>query len=116
MTDPFFYLFSVIVSMSMNQTTFDSFSTELLIDIFEFLNAADLLRAFDGLNSHLYYLLLIYFRTYRLDFRSVFNKDLTFFCDKYLPSILNRTIYLRISDADDTPFQCAYLLSHGFLP
>lgn len=98
----------------MNQTTFDSFSTELLIDIFEFLNAVDLLRAFDGLNSHLNYLLLIYFRTYRLDFRSIFNKDFNVFCGKYLPSILNRTIYLRISDADDTPFQCAYLLSHGF--
>ncbi|CAF1100345.1 unnamed protein product [Didymodactylos carnosus] len=46
------------------------------------------------------------FRTYRVNFRSIFKDDFNIFYRTYLSSIINRTIYLRISDDEDTPYQC----------
>jgi hypothetical protein len=98
----------------MNKMTLESLSNELFIDLFELFNAVDLLRAFIGLNTRINSLLLTHFRTYRVDFRSIFKKDFDIFYRTYLPSILSRIIYLRLSDDDDTPYQCFHLLSAGF--
>jgi hypothetical protein len=98
----------------MNKTTLESLSNELFIDLFELFNAVDLLRTFHGLNTRFDSLLFIYFRSYRIDFRSIDNKNCKVFCRTYLSSITNRTIYLRLSDDEDTPYQCSHLLSTGF--
>jgi len=94
--------------------TLESLCNELLIDLFELLNAVDLLRAFHGLNTRFNSLLFKHFRTYRVDFRSISKDDFNIFYQTYLPSIMNRIIYLRLSDDKDTPYQCAHFLSTGF--
>jgi len=91
----------------MNKTKLESLSNELF-------NAVDLLRIFHDLNTRFDSLLFIYFRSYRIDFRSIYNEDFKIFCRTYLSSITNRTIYLRLSDDEDTPYQCSHLLSIGF--
>ncbi|CAF1037572.1 unnamed protein product [Rotaria sordida] len=101
-------------AVTMNKTTLESLSNELFIDLFELFNAVDLLRAFHGLNTRFNSLLLTYFRNYRVDFRSIFKDDFNIFCQTYLPSIIDRIIYLRLSDDEDTPYQCTHFLSAGF--
>ncbi|CAF4093759.1 unnamed protein product [Rotaria sp. Silwood1] len=100
--------------MKMNNTTFESLSNELFLDLFELFNGIDLFRAFDNLNIRFNSLLFIYFRNNRIDLRSILKKDFDIFCQKYLRLILNHTIYLRISDDEDTPFQYTNFLSAGF--
>ncbi|CAF5088565.1 unnamed protein product, partial [Rotaria sp. Silwood1] len=100
--------------MTMNKTTFESLANEIFFDLFELFNGIDLFRALHGLNTRFKSLLLIYFRNNRIDLRSILKKDFDFFCKNYLPSILNNTIYLRISNDEDTPFQCTHFLSAGF--
>ncbi|CAF2838026.1 unnamed protein product [Rotaria sp. Silwood2] len=98
----------------MNKTTLESLSDELFLDLFELFNAIDLFRALHDLNTRFNSLLFIYFRNYHVDLRSILKKDFDIFCQTYLSSILNRTIYLRISDDEDTPYQCTHFLSAGF--
>jgi hypothetical protein len=100
--------------MTMNKMTLESLSNELFTDLFELFNAVELFRCFHGLNIRFNSLLFIHFRTYRVDFRSIFKEDFNVFYRTYLPSIINRIIYLRLSDDDDTPYQCTHLLSAGF--
>ncbi|CAF4175045.1 unnamed protein product [Rotaria sp. Silwood2] len=100
--------------MTINKTTFESLSNELFLDLFELFNAIDIFRALHDLNTRFNSLLFIYFRNNRIDLRSILKKDFDIFCQTYLPFILNHTIYLRISDDEDTPFQCTHFLSAGF--
>ncbi len=100
--------------MTMNKMKLESLSNELFIDLFELLNAVDLLRAFHGLNTRFDYLLFKHFRTYRVDFRSISKEDFNIVYRAYLPLIINRIIYLRLSDDEDTPYQCAHFLYTGF--
>ncbi|CAF3123425.1 unnamed protein product, partial [Rotaria sp. Silwood2] len=100
--------------MTMNKTTLESLSDELFLDLFELFHAIDLFRALHDLNTRFNSLLFIYFRNYHVDLRSILKKDFDIFCQTYLSSILNRTIYLRISDDEDTPYQCTHFLSAGF--
>jgi len=101
--------------MTMNKTILESLANELFIDLFEFFNAVDLLRTFHGLNTRFNSLLLIHFRAYRVDFRSICKEDFNIFYRTYFPSIINRIIYLRLSDDEDTPHQCAHFLSADFM-
>jgi len=98
----------------MNKMILESLSNELFIDLFELLNAVDLLRAFHGLNTRFDSLLFKHFRTYRVDFRSISKEDFNILYRAYLPSIINRIVYLRLSDDEDTPYQCAHFLSTDF--
>ncbi|CAF4755625.1 unnamed protein product [Rotaria sp. Silwood1] len=100
--------------MTIKQMTLESLSNELLIELFELLNGIDVLRSFRGLNTRFNSLLLIYFRTYRVDLRSISKENFTLFCQTYLPLIINQIIHLRLSDDDDTPRQYFHLLSAGF--
>jgi hypothetical protein len=93
------------------RTTLESFSNELLIDLFEYFNAVDLLPAFVLLNRRFHSLMFHFCRTFRLDFRSIVEKDFDNFYNPYLLLIKNRTIYLRLSDDEETPCQCSRLLS-----
>ena len=89
----------------------ESLSNELFIDLFEYFNAVDLLRAFGELNRRFNSLLFDYCRTYRADFRSISNEDFDDFFRRHFPLIKSRIVYLRLSDDDDTPYQCSRFLS-----
>ncbi|CAM4819947.1 unnamed protein product [Rotaria magnacalcarata] len=92
----------------------ESLSNEVLLDLFELLDVVNLLRAFSGLNTRFNSLLFGDFQSYRVDLRSMSKEDFYIFYSTYLPSILNRIIYLRLSDDEDTPCQCSHFQSTGF--
>ncbi|CAF2973343.1 unnamed protein product [Rotaria socialis] len=94
----------------MNQMKLESLSNDLLLDLFELLDVVNLLRAFSGLNAR-FNSLLYDVRSYRVDLRSISKEDFNIFCSTYLHLISNRTIYVRLSDDEDTPFQCSQLQS-----
>ncbi|CAF4764839.1 unnamed protein product [Rotaria sp. Silwood1] len=87
------------------QTQLESLANETLLDLFEFVSPLDLFRAFYGLNYRLNTLILGHFRTYRFDFRSISREDFDVICRVYFPLIIDRIIYLRLSDDGDTPRQ-----------
>jgi hypothetical protein len=92
----------------------ESLANELLLDLFEFLSAVHLLRAFHGLNSRFDTLLLAHFGTYHLDFRSISKTDFDIVCEQHLPLIADRIVSLCLSDDYDTPQQIDLFLSHLF--
>ncbi|UJR19556.1 hypothetical protein I4U23_022686 [Adineta vaga] len=61
----------------------ESLANELLLDLFEFLDGIDLLRAFGGLNCRFETLLHRYVLDYHLDFRFVSKRDF----DQHLKSL-----------------------------
>ncbi|CAF1684293.1 unnamed protein product [Rotaria sp. Silwood1] len=78
---------------------------EIFLDIFDYFDGTDLLRAFYGLNSHLNYLLYKQFRWYRFKFRSVSKRNFDMICQQYFPFITDRVISLHLFNSDDTPEQ-----------
>ena len=93
--------------------TLELFSNKLFIDLFKYLNAVDLLRAFGKLNCRFSSLLFDSYRMYRLNFRSIFCDDVFHFYDHDFPLIKSRLISLRLSDEDDTLCQSIRLFSDG---
>ncbi|CAF1563534.1 unnamed protein product, partial [Adineta ricciae] len=82
----------------------ESLANELLLDIFECINAIDLFRAFYGLNTRFNELLLVHARIYHVDFQSASQHDFNHFCRAYLPLISRQVATLHLSnDDDETP-------------
>ncbi|CAF1439078.1 unnamed protein product [Adineta steineri] len=92
---------------------FETLANELLLDIFEYLSAVDLLRAFHQLNKRFNNLLFIHYKTYHLDFRSISKCDFDIFCQRYLPRITDRIISITLSDDNETPDAINSFLSYG---
>ncbi|CAF2805783.1 unnamed protein product [Rotaria sp. Silwood2] len=91
----------------------ESFSNELLLDLFEYLSAVNLIRAFYNLNFRINNLILIHFQCYDLNFRSISQSDFNFICRQYLPNIVDCIYSLTLSNDDDTPQQIDLFLEHG---
>jgi hypothetical protein len=106
--------FNVVLTKIQNKMNFEYLANELILDLFEYLDANHLLHAFYGLNTRFNQLLLTKFRSYRLDFRSISKHDFETFCQQYLPSIVDRVISLHLSDSEETPNLPKIFLSHGF--
>ena len=90
---------------------FESLPNELFINLLEYFNVVHLLRSFACLNRRFDSLLFDYYRTYRLDFRSILDEDFDNFGKTYFPLVKSQIVYLRLSDDDETPFQSARLRS-----
>ena len=95
-------------------TQLESLANEILLDLFELIPPLDLFRVFYSLNTRLNILILFHSQNYRIDFRSISNEDFNIICRDYLPLIINRIIYFRFSDDDDTPRQSIDFLSYNF--
>ncbi|CAF4671043.1 unnamed protein product [Rotaria sp. Silwood2] len=89
-------------------------ANELLLDLFEYLNACNLLHAFHGLNARFNQLLFIQLQKYYLDFRLISKNNFEYFCQQYLTSINNRVISLHLSDDVETPNLPQLFLSYGY--
>ncbi|CAF0898371.1 unnamed protein product [Rotaria sordida] len=85
---------------------------ETLLDLFEYFNGDDLLRAFYGLNLRFNLILYKQFRTYRFHFNSISKRILDMICQQHLPFIADRVIDLSLSDGDETPEQINLFLSY----
>ncbi|CAF4183647.1 unnamed protein product, partial [Rotaria sp. Silwood2] len=93
---------------------FESLANELLLDIFEYFNAIQLLHIFHGLNIRFNKLIYLHLQTYPLDFRCISKQDFDNICQKHLPFITNQIISIHLSNDDDTPEQPNLFFSYGF--
>ncbi|CAF3778536.1 unnamed protein product [Rotaria sp. Silwood1] len=78
-------------------------ANEVLHDLFEYFDPIELIHAFEGLNTRFNRLLFIYFRSYRLDFRSISKSNFDLICKQYLPLIIDHVSSLCLSDGGETP-------------
>ena len=92
---------------------FDALANELVLDVFDYLDAVDIFRAFADLNARLN-TLLSHYQSYQLNFCRISKTDFTAFCQTSLPSIIHRLASLELSDDDDTPNLGTLLLSNYF--
>ena len=92
----------------------ESLANELFLDLFEYLDGLDLLRAFHGLNTRLDHLLFYHFRAYRFDLRSISKDAFTAICRDYLPLLLDGVVALTLCDDNETPNLPQLFLTHHF--
>ncbi|CAF1146387.1 unnamed protein product [Rotaria sordida] len=93
---------------------FEQLPNELIFDVFEYLNAIHIFRAFYGLNSRFNKLLNISFKFYHLDFRSVSKYTFTNVCQQHLPLIIDKVVTFYLADDDETPNLPEIFLSYNF--
>jgi hypothetical protein len=93
---------------------FESLANELLLELFDFLDAVHLFYAFSTLNTRFDTLLFVHIRHFQLDFRSISKGDFDLVCQQYLPSIIDRVTTLCISDDHETPNLLNHFVDYGF--
>jgi hypothetical protein len=81
------------------------FPNEILLELFEYFNSADLFRVFYGLNSRFNSLLHNQFRAHRFQFKSIAKRHFDMICQQHLPFIADRIVGISLADNDDTPEQ-----------
>ena len=84
---------------------FELLPNEIFLDLFDYLNDIDLLRAFHDRNERFNILLYNQYRQYTLKFNSISKSRFVTTCQQHLPCIADRIIELSLSDSDDTPGQ-----------
>ena len=92
----------------------ESFANELFLEIFQYLTTSNIYYGFHGLNERFDTVILEYFRTCDINFRSISRCDFDFICQYYLPQTINQIRSLCLSDDDDTPGQIDRFFSFGF--
>ncbi|CAF0925038.1 unnamed protein product [Rotaria sp. Silwood1] len=93
---------------------FEQLPNELILDVFEYLDAIDLLHAFYGLNCRFNKLLNISFKFYHLNFRSVSKYTFTIVCQQHLSTIINKIVSFYLADDEETPNLSEIFLSYNF--
>ena len=91
----------------------ESLANELLLDLFEYFSSVDLLEAFYDLNTRVNTLIHFHFQTHSLNFQSTSKYHFDLICQKYLPSVTDQILSLRLSDDNDTPEQIDLFFSYG---
>ncbi|CAF1304983.1 unnamed protein product [Adineta steineri] len=87
---------------------------EIILEIFDYLNAIHLIHAFHNVNLRLNKLLDTSFQSYCLDFRSISKYGFNIICQQHLPSIIDKVSSLHLADDDETPNLPKILLSNIF--
>ncbi|CAF3262188.1 unnamed protein product [Rotaria socialis] len=90
------------------------FANELLLDIFEYFHAVQILRSFQGLNRRFDTLILTHFQKHRFDFRTASKKDFDSVCEINLPLIFDQISSLGLSNDDEIPHQIDLFRSYGW--
>ena len=93
---------------------FECLPNELLLIIFEYIDAIHIFRSFYDLNTRFHQLLCTKFRSYRLDLRSISKHDFQIICQQHLPFITDRVNSLYLSDNEETPNLPKIFLSRWF--
>jgi hypothetical protein len=93
---------------------FESLPNELLLELFEYLDAAHLFHAFFRLKSRFDNLLCAHFQLYHLDFRLLTKYNFKIICEPYLPVILDQIIALHLTNNDETMNMSKLLYTRGF--
>ncbi len=87
---------------------------ELLLDLFQFLSTAQLLRVFNRLNHRFDTLLLEHFCAHGSHFRSLSKHDFDIIFQQHLSSIVDQITSLRLADDNENQQQIDCFLDHGF--
>jgi hypothetical protein len=95
---------------------FEWLPNELILDIFEYLNAIHLLRAFYGLNSRLNNVINTSIKVYHLDFRFISKFDFDIIYQQYHRLIIDKVVSIHIADDDETPNLPEIFFSRNFIP
>ena len=93
---------------------FENLPNELLLDIFDYLHAIHLLRAFYNLNGRLNTLSTTSVKGYHLDFRAVSKYDFETIYLQHHRSIIDQVISIHLADDDETPNLPQLFFSHHF--
>ncbi|CAF4143346.1 unnamed protein product [Rotaria sordida] len=91
---------------------FELLPNEILLDLFDYFDGIDLLRAFYSLNYRFNDLLYNQFRLYRFNFSSISKRDFDMICQQHLPFITQRVISLSLTGNYDIPEQANFFLSY----
>jgi hypothetical protein len=89
-------------------------ANELLLDIFDYCPAVQLLRAFHRLNTRFDNLISTHLRKHCLDFRKASKQDFDRVCQENLPLITDQIVSLGLSDEDEIPQQTHLFRSSGW--
>ncbi|CAF0810854.1 unnamed protein product [Adineta steineri] len=84
---------------------------EILLDIFEYFNGIDLLRAFYGLNNRFNMVLHGRFSNCSIDFHSISKYDFDTICQSHFPTMSKYISTLHLFDNEETPKQIKLFLS-----
>jgi hypothetical protein len=106
--------FHFLYDASTSKMNLEALANELLLDLFECLDAVHLFHAFSGLNARFDNLLLIHFQSYHFDFRLVTKSNFEDICQKYLPAIVDRIILLHLTNSNKILNTSHFFLSHDF--
>ena len=85
---------------------------ELILELFNYFDGIDLLRAFYDLNRRFNYLLYKQFRFYSFKFHSKSKRNFDMICYQHLPFMADRVISLTLSNDADTPEQINLFFSY----
>jgi hypothetical protein len=85
---------------------------EIILDLFDYFDGIDLLRAFYNLNSRFNFLLYKQFRFYCFNLQSVSKRNFDIICQQYLPFIADKVIALHFSNINETPEETNLFFSY----
>ena len=91
------------VGHSALRMSIERLANELILDVFDYLHAIDILQGFSHLNSRFAQLLTTSVQRYHLDFRFVSKQTFARICHDALPAIVDRVCSLHLSDDEETP-------------
>lgn len=91
-------------------TQLESLANELLLEIFEYLDTTDLLRAVNKLNSRFDQLLSQCFQFHQFNFQFLSKENFDHIVQSHLPSLIEQITSLHLSN-DETPYLCEMFLS-----
>jgi hypothetical protein len=91
---------------------FELLPNEIVLDLFDYFDGTDLLRAFYGLNSRFNFLLYKQYRAYRFRFQYISKRNFDMICQEHLSIITDRVIALQLSDDTETPGQINLFVSY----
>jgi len=99
--------------LSYDKMDFESLSSEIFFEIFDFLDDIHILHAFYNLNYHFNDLLLAYFRSSpQFNLHSITKSDFDIACKYLIPLVADNIYSLRLSNDDNTPQQIDLFLSY----
>lgn len=91
-------------------------ANELLLELFEYLNAVHLFHGFYGLNSRFQNLISTHCQTFKINFREIPINKLDEFCQQYLPLIIDRIKSLHLFNNIETLNLLKIVLTSNFSP
>ena len=91
-------------------------ANEILLELFEFLDATERFRAFHNLNNRFNTILFTHYQLYRVNFHSVLKYESELLSRHYLQLIADQIVSLHLSDNyDESPPQTDLFFSSGLL-